>query len=217
MRVRNKPWALPMIEKNPQLITTDATNFRGHWDEKFAKKQPIHIEVGMGKGQFIIGMAKAHPDINYIGIDVQVSVAAVALRAALEEEQQLTNLFLVAGDGEDLTEYFNDGEIDQLYLNFSDPWPKTRHEKRRLTYKTFLDTYKRILRPEGRIEFKTDNRGLFEFSLTSLNNYGMIFEGVWLNLHDSDENEGNVETEYEQKFSAKGQPIYKLAARFQKK
>ncbi|MFZ2353714.1 tRNA (guanosine(46)-N7)-methyltransferase TrmB [Paucilactobacillus nenjiangensis] len=217
MRVRNKPWALPMIEKNPQLITADATNFGGHWDEKFAKKQPIHIEVGMGKGQFIIGMAKAHPDINYIGIDVQVSVAAVALRAALEEEQQLTNLFLVAGDGEDLTEYFNDGEIDQLYLNFSDPWPKTRHEKRRLTYKTFLDTYKRILRPEGRIEFKTDNRGLFEFSLTSLNNYGMIFEGVWLDLHDSDENEGNVETEYEQKFSAKGQPIYKLAARFQKK
>lgn len=217
MRVRNKPWALPMIEKNPQLITADATNFGGHWDEKFVKKQPIHIEVGMGKGQFIIGMAKAHPDINYIGIDVQVSVAAVALRAALEEEQQLTNLFLVAGDGEDLTEYFNDGEIDQLYLNFSDPWPKTRHEKRRLTYKTFLDTYKRILRPEGRIEFKTDNRGLFEFSLTSLNNYGMIFEGVWLDLHDSDENEGNVETEYEQKFSAKGQPIYKLAARFQKK
>jgi len=216
MRVRNKPWALPMIDKNPQLITADATNFGGKWDGKFAKKQPIHIEVGMGKGQFIIGMAKAHPDINFIGIDVQVSVAAVALRAALDEEQTLTNLFLIAGDGEDLTEYFNDGEIDQLYLNFSDPWPKTRHEKRRLTYKSFLDTYKQILRPEGRIEFKTDNRGLFEFSLTSLNNYGMIFENVWLDLHDSDENEGNVETEYEQKFSAKGQPIYKLAAHFTK-
>ena len=126
----------------------------------------------------------------------------------------MPNLQLICGDGEDLQEYFEDGEVAKMYLNFSDPWPKKRHAKRRLTYKTFLATYQQILQDQGTIELKTDNMGLFEFSLESMNNYGMIFDGVWLDLHHSEENEHNVETEYEQKFAAKGQPIYKLIANF---
>lgn len=176
------------------------------------KEQPLHLEVGMGKGQFIIGMAKAHPEINFIGLEIQRTVAAIALKKALEED--LPNLQLICGDGEDLQEYFEDGEVAKMYLNFSDPWPKKRHAKRRLTYKTFLATYQQILQDQGVIELKTDNMGLFEFSLESMNNYGMIFDGVWLDLHHSEENEHNVETEYEQKFAAKGQPIYKLIANF---
>ena len=139
-------------------------------------------------------------------------MAAIALKNALPE--QLPNLTLVRGDGAGLDTYFEDGSIDRLYLNFSDPWPKTRHEKRRLTYKTFLANYQQVVKPGGGLEFKTDNQGLFEYSLTSLNNFGMIFDDVWLNLHESPENEGNVETEYEQRFASLGQPIYKLKAHF---
>ena len=117
-------------------------------------------------------------------------------------------------DGSELTNYFADGEIDRLYLNFSDPWPKKRHEKRRLTYKSFLDTFKQILPERGEIHFKTDNRGLFEYSLVSFSQYGMVLKGVWLDLHASDF-EGNVLTEYEQKFSSKGQVIYRVEAEFQ--
>ena len=166
----------------------------------------------MGKGQFIIGMAKAHPEVNFIGLEIQETVAAIALKKALTEG--LPNLQLVCGDGSDITNYFEPHEIDRMYLNFSDPWPKKRHAKRRLTYHTFLDGYQNILKEQGTIELKTDNMGFFEFSLESMNNYGMKFDGVWLDLHNSDENEHNVETEYEQKFAAKGQPIYKLTAHF---
>ncbi|KRM13253.1 tRNA (guanosine(46)-N7)-methyltransferase TrmB [Paucilactobacillus suebicus] len=213
MRVRNKPWAQPLIDAHPEIITDHAEKIIGNWNEKFEKVQPLHVEVGMGKGQFIIGMAKAHPECNFIGVEVQKSVAATALKLALENEP-LTNLQLIAGAGESIETYFEPSEVDQLYLNFSDPWPKKRHTKRRLTYKTFLSSYQTVLKDKGSVEFKTDNQGLFEYSLTSMNNFGMVFDGVWLDLHNSDENEGNVQTEYEQKFSAKGQPIYKLAAHF---
>ena len=158
------------------------------------------------------GLAKAHPEVNFIGLEIQETVAAIALKKALTED--LPNLQLVCGDGSDITNYFEPHEIDRMYLNFSDPWPKKRHAKRRLTYHTFLDGYQNILKEQGTIELKTDNMGFFEFSLESMNNYGMKFDGVWLDLHNSDENEHNVETEYEQKFAAKGQPIYKLTAHF---
>ncbi|AOR73813.1 tRNA (guanine-N(7)-)-methyltransferase [Limosilactobacillus fermentum] len=201
-----------MMEAHPEMMTMDPASFKGRWQERFAKPQPLQVEVGMGKGQFIIGMAKAHPEINFIGLEIESTVAAIALKNALPE--QLPNLTLVRGDGAGLDTYFEDGSIDRLYLNFSDPWPKTRHEKRRLTYKTFLANYQQVVKPGGGLEFKTDNQGLFEYSLTSLNNFGMIFDGVWLNLHESPENEGNVETEYEQRFASLGQPIYKLKAHF---
>ena len=214
MRVKHKKWADPLIADHPEMIVTNAEEVKGHWQDRFAKKQPIHVEVCMGKGQFIIGMAKAHPEINFIGLEIQRTVAAIALKKALTEE--LSNLQLICGDGSDITNYFEDHELDRLYLNFSDPWPKTRHAKRRLTYHTFLAGYQQVLKDEGAIELKTDNMGFFEFSLQSMNNYGMLFDGVWLDLHNSDENEHNVETEYEQKFAAKGQPIYKLTAHFKK-
>ncbi|MBS6066181.1 MAG: tRNA (guanosine(46)-N7)-methyltransferase TrmB [Limosilactobacillus fermentum] len=212
MRVKHKKWAVPLMEAHPEMMTMDPASFKGRWQERFAKPQPLQVEVGMGKGQFIIGMAKAHPEINFIGLEIESTVAAIALKNALPE--QLPNLTLVRGDGAGLDTYFEDGSIDRLYLNFSDPWPKTRHEKRRLTYKTFLANYQQVVKPGCGLEFKTDNQGLFEYSLTSLNNFGMIFDGVWLNLHESPENEGNVETEYEQRFASLGQPIYKLKAHF---
>ena len=212
MRVKHKKWAAPLMEAHPELITLDPASFKGRWQERFEKSQPLQIEVGMGKGQFIIGMAKAHPEINFIGLEIEQTVAAIALKHALPE--RLPNLTLICGDGAGLDTYFEDGSIDRMYLNFSDPWPKTRHEKRRLTYKSFLANYQKVVKPGGDLEFKTDNQGLFEYSLTSLNNFGMVFDGVWLNLHESPENEGNVETEYEQRFAGLGQPIYKLTAHF---
>ncbi|WP_137597356.1 tRNA (guanosine(46)-N7)-methyltransferase TrmB [Paucilactobacillus kaifaensis] len=212
MRVRNKPWAQPLIDENTEIITETPEKFAGNWQERFSRQQPIHVEIGTGKGQFIVGMAKTHPEINFIGIEIQKSVAATALKLALSE--QLPNLQLIAGAGESIDTYFKTGEVSQIYLNFSDPWPKTRHEKRRLTYKTFLKAYQNILPEHGVIELKTDNQGFFEYSLMSFNNFGLIFDQVWLNLHASEENETNVETEYEQKFSAKGQPIYKVKAHF---
>ena len=174
MRVRNRKGATELLEANPQYVVLNPLEAKGKWRDLFGNDNPIHVEVGSGKGAFVSGMAKQNPDINYIGIDIQKSV---------------------------------------LNLNFSDPWPKKRHEKRRLTYKTFLDTFKRILPENGEIHFKTDNRGLFEYSLVSFSQYGMKLNGVWLDLHASDF-EGNVMTEYEQKFSNKGQVIYRVEAEF---
>ena len=209
MRLRNKPGAKETILQHPNYILTDGSDWKGKWQERFLKAQPLHIEVGSGKGQFIVEMAKAHPEINYIGIEMQTNAIISILEKQLEE--QLPNLQLLLVDGADLTDYFSDGEVDQVYLNFSDPWPKTRHEKRRLTYKTFLRTYETIAKPKAELHFKTDNQKLFEYSLASVTWYGMTLKKVWLDLHASDF-EGNIMTEYEEKFSSMGNPICKLVA-----
>lgn len=214
MRVRNRPGAAEMLAAHPNFVISDPTLWKGKWNKLFENDHPIHIEIGMGKGQFITGMAKAHPEINYIGVEMQVSVVSIALDKLIE--QPLPNLKLLHVDGSALTEYFADSEVDQIYLNFSDPWPKKRHEKRRLTYKTFLAVDEQILRPNGEIHFKTDNQGLFEYSLASFSQYGMILKQVWLDLHQS-QFEGNIMTEYEEKFSSKGQRIYRVEAQFQDK
>ena len=214
MRVRNRPGAAEMLAAHPNFVISDPTLWKGKWNELFENDHPIHIEIGMGKGQFITGMAKAHPEINYIGVEMQVSVVSIALDKLIE--QPLPNLKLLHVDGSALTEYFADSEVDQIYRNFSDPWPKKRHEKRRLTYKTFLAVDEQILRPNGEIHFKTDNQGLFEYSLASFSQYGMILKQVWLDLHQS-QFEGNIMTEYEEKFSSKGQRIYRVEAQFQDK
>ena len=214
MRVRNRPGAAEMLAAHPNFVISDPTLWKGKWNELFENDHPIHIEIGMGKGQFITGMAKAHPEINYIGVEMQVCVVSIALDKLIE--QPLPNLKLLHVDGSALTEYFADSEVDQIYLNFSDPWPKKRHEKRRLTYKTFLAVDEQILRPNGEIHFKTDNQGLFEYSLASFSQYGMILKQVWLDLHQS-QFEGNIMTEYEEKFSSKGQRIYRVEAQFQDK
>ncbi len=211
MRVRNRKGATELLEANSQYVILNPTEAKGKWHEIFGNKHPIHIEVGSGKGAFVSEIAKAHPEINYIGIDIQKSVLSYALDKVLVAD--VPNIKLLWVDGSDLTNYFENGEIDRLYLNFSDPWPKKRHEKRRLTYKSFLDIFKQILPEHGEIHFKTDNRGLFEYSLVSFSQYGMKLNGVWLDLHASDF-ENNVMTEYEQKFANKGQVIYRVEAEF---
>ena len=212
MRVRNRKGATELLEAHPQYVILNPADAKGRWQEIFGNDHPIHVEVGSGKGAFVSGMAKANPEINYIGIDIQKSVLSYALDKVLATD--VPNIKLLWVDGSDLTDYFEDGEIDRLYLNFSDPWPKKRHEKRRLTYQSFLATYQQILPENGEIHFKTDNRGLFEYSVVSFSQYGMKLKGVWLDLHASDF-EDNVLTEYEQKFANKGQVIYRVEAAFE--
>ena len=212
MRVRNRKGATELLEAHPQYVILNPADAKGRWQEIFGNDHPIHVEIGSGKGAFVSGMAKANPEINYIGIDIQKSVLSYALDKVLATD--VSNIKLLWVDGSDLTDYFEEGEIDRLYLNFSDPWPKKRHEKRRLTYQSFLATYQQILPENGEIHFKTDNRGLFEYSLVSFSQYGMKLKGVWLDLHASDF-EDNVLTEYEQKFANKGQVIYRVEAAFE--
>ncbi len=211
MRVRKRKGAQEHLKNNPDHVIVNPEEAKGQWNRVFGNDNPIHIEVGSGKGAFITGMALQNPQINYIGIDIQLSVLSYALDKVLESGASNVKLLLV--DGSSLTDYFDDCEVDLMYLNFSDPWPKKKHEKRRLTYKLFLDSYKQILPNSGEIHFKTDNRGLFEYSLASFSQYGMTLKQVWLDLHSSNF-EKNVMTEYEAKFSNKGQVIYRVEAKF---
>ena len=212
VRLRNKPWALDYINEHQDVIIPEPESFKGNWQEVFGNNNPIHIEVGTGKGQFVLGMAKQNPHINYIGIELYDSVIVCALEKIVEAEKP-SNLRLLKVNGADLQKYFNKGDVNRIYLNFSDPWPKARHAKRRLTHEGFLAIYESILVDNGEIHFKTDNRGLFEYSLVSMNHYGMKLNYVSLDLH-ANEPEDNVKTEYEEKFSAKGQPIYRLEYQF---
>ncbi|WP_288762584.1 tRNA (guanosine(46)-N7)-methyltransferase TrmB [uncultured Lacticaseibacillus sp.] len=213
MRLRNKKWAKPLIDAHPDMISIHPNGQQGTWQQHFAATQPLFLEVGSGKGQFIVNMAQKYPERNFIALEIQEVAVAYILRKQVE--LQLPNLHLILGDGADLTEYFAGAEVDGVYLNFSDPWPKKRNAKRRLTYKHFLEQYRRIMVPNGELQFKTDNQGLFEYSLVSMNNFGMYFDLVSLDLHnDSVANADNVETEYEQRFSADGGRIYKLIARY---
>ncbi|MCA1009977.1 tRNA (guanosine(46)-N7)-methyltransferase TrmB [Halobacillus halophilus] len=212
MRLRNKPWADDYMREHDHIVVQEPFEMLGKWSELFKNpKEPLHLEIGSGKGQFIAGMGKQHNDINFVGIELVKSVIVGALKKVLDAD--VDNVRLVNEDAKDLRELFGENEIDHIYLNFSDPWPKNRHEKRRLTYHTFLDQYKEVLVPGGEITLKTDNKGLFEYSLTSFSQYGMILEDVSVDLH-ADEDPLNVPTEYEEKFSSKGQPIYRCRARF---
>jgi tRNA (guanine-N7-)-methyltransferase len=185
---------------------------KGKWEEVFGNDHPVYIEVGTGKGRFITEMARAHPDINFIGIELAKSIIVSALDQLIEAN--LPNVKLMNVNANDLGDFFSKGDVSRLYLNFSDPWPKKRHEKRRLTYETFLKIYEDILPAQGEIHFKTDNQGLFESSLMSISRYGMQLIYVNLDLHNSDF-EGNIMTEYEERFSQKGNRIYRLEARFE--
>jgi tRNA (guanine-N7-)-methyltransferase len=211
MRLRNKPWAKDRLEQYPQYVISSPELLKGKWNEAYEKNQPLHIEIGTGRGRFISGMAKANPNINYLGIELQKSVIVSALDHLIDAE--LPNLKLLNADASNLLEYFAKGDVARIYLNFSDPWPKKRHDKRRLTYKTFLKQYEEILLDKGEIHFKTDNQGLFEYSLVSFSQYGMILKDVSLDLHQS-EFEGNIMTEYEEKFSNKGNRIYRCEVQY---
>ena len=209
MRLRNVPGARETIIEN-QFSIQEPEQKKGKWAEVFGNDHPIHIEVGMGKGQFIIEMAKRNPEINYIGIEKYSSVLVRAVEKLEDFEQN--NLRLIRMDAENIEEVFDKDEVDRIYLNFSDPWPKDRHAKRRLTSTRFLERYNNILTPEGRDMFKTDNKDLFDFSLEQVEEAGWILENHTYDLHHSEYNEGNVMTEYEEKFSAKGNTICRLVA-----
>ncbi|MEI4789085.1 tRNA (guanosine(46)-N7)-methyltransferase TrmB [Bacillus sp. FJAT-53060] len=211
MRMRHKPWADDYLAENAHIALENPEQYQGKWHELFGNDQPIHIEVGTGKGSFLTGMGKLHPDINYIGIELFKSVIVTAVDKIKETDVQ--NVKLLNINAETLTDVFAENEIDRVYLNFSDPWPKSRHEKRRLTFKAFLERYEQILRSGGELHFKTDNRGLFEYSLKSFSSYGLLLTYVSLDLHE-DGLEGNVMTEYEEKFSSMGQPIYRSEVKF---
>ena len=209
MRLRNVPGARETIIEN-QFSVQQPEQMKGKWAEVFQNDHPIHIEVGMGKGQFIIEMARRNPEVNYIGIEKYSSVLVRAVEKLEDFEQD--NLRLIRMDAENIEEVFDRDEVDRIYLNFSDPWPKDRHAKRRLTSTRFLERYDNILTPEGRVMFKTDNKDLFDFSLEQVEEAGWILESHTYDLHHSEYNEGNVMTEYEEKFSAKGNPICRLVA-----
>ena len=179
------------------------------------KDKKIYLEVGMGKGDFITGMSLLDKENIYIGVELCIPVLCLAIkklnRYEAEHNIKIDNLYFMSFDAIKLSEYFKTNQVEKIFLNFSDPWPKKKHTKRRLTYHTFLEQFKNVLRKDGIIEFKTDNRGLFEYSLVSMQNFGMTFLEVYLDLHKTDI--FNVETEYEKKFSPNG-PIYKLVAKF---
>lgn len=213
MRLRNIPGAQDAILESPYVIQKPEAH-KGVWAEVFPKKQPLHIEVGMGKGRFLMDLARLNPDINYVGIEMYDSVLLRALqkREELEEEgTKYENLFFMRVDARLLPEIFEKGEVDKIYLNFSDPWPKARHAKRRLTSREFLERYDQILVPDGTVEFKTDNRELFEFSLEEVNETKWNLLAHTFDLHHNEEMvKGNVMTEYEEKFSSMRNPICKM-------
>ncbi len=214
MRLRNVKGSQERILENPYTIQTDGTNgddYKGLWNKNiFHNNHPIHIEIGMGKGQFITTLAKENPDINFIGIEKYSSVLVRALDK--REELETNNLIFVRMDAEDLTSYFAEGEISKVYLNFSDPWPKDRHAKRRLTSVNFLARYDNILQADGLLQFKTDNRPLFDFSLEQLNEAGWMLDESTFDLHKNGPAPNNIMTEYEEKFYAMGNPICRFTA-----
>ncbi len=212
MRLRNKPWAKPLIDANPQYVVTEPEKFAGKWQEVLKKSSRFLLKLERARDVSSLKWLKNILTEILSALKCRPLQSVLLLKSNFDAK--LPNLQLVCANGSGLTEFFNEGEVSGIYLNFSDPWPKKRNEKRRLTYKTFLESYENVLNGDGRIEFKTDNRGLFEYSLCSMNEFGMHFDGVWLDLHDSEEAKENVMTEYEEKFSQKGQPIYKLTAHF---
>lgn len=213
MRLRNIPHADDVILAHPAAIKHE-TKQKGRWHELFGNSNPIHIEIGMGKGQFLLTLAKQNPAINYIGIERYSSVLLRALeKLDTEEYQNLSNIRFICMDAADLSDVFEAKEVAKIYLNFSDPWPKARHAKRRLTSKEFFARYDKILATDGTVEFKTDNRPLFDFSLEQVEEAGWTLDAHTFDLHhDPSMNTGNVMTEYEQKFSSMGNPIHKLIA-----
>lgn len=211
MRLRNIPGADDVIRQHP-IAVKDEKEQKGKWKQLFGNDNPVYIEIGMGKGQFILTLAKQNQDVNYIGIERYSSVLLRALeKFDTEEYCELRNIRFVCMNAMEIAEVFEPGEVDRIYLNFSDPWPKARHANRRLTSVKFLEQYEKVLSEGGLIEFKTDNRPLFEFSLEQVEEAGWKLLAHTFDLHHEDAmNVGNVMTEYEEKFSSMGNPIHKL-------
>ena len=192
------------------VMAASPESLRGRWHTLFGNTNPLHVEIGCGKGRFALGMAKLHPDVNFVAIEREEGALIMATEKAMEELP--ANVRFLSYDAAELREIFAPGEVELIYLNFSDPWPPNRQRKRRLTYRSFLDVYSDILVKKGALYFKTDNQRLFEWSLSEICAYGWLLQNISLDLHHSDF-EGNVMTEYEERFSAQGSRIYRLEAR----
>lgn len=211
MRMRKKKNCAARIERCGDIRITNPEEHKGKWKAVFGNDNPIHLEIGCGKGSFVVGMAKLHPDVNFIAIEKVEDVIVMAMEKAVESD--VPNVRFMDLDAERIEDFFEKGEIERIYLNFSDPWKKSKQAKRRLTHKNFLDRYKNILNNGDYIWFKTDNRKLFEFSLNSFAKENFKMQNITLDLHNS-AFEGNVVTEYEQRFLDLGQPIYRLEATY---
>ena len=217
MRLRNIPRAESVLNECKEVVKNEES-LKGKWQEVFQNTNPLHIEIGMGKGQFLLTLAAQNPEINYIGIERYSSVLlrAVEKVQSMDDAVQktLTNLRFICMDAHDIASVFAPGEVSRIYLNFSDPWPKARHARRRLTSAEFFAEYDKVLTEDGTVEFKTDNRPLFDFSVEQLNTSDtFMIQSLTHDLHqDTDMNQGNIMTEYEEKFSSQGNPICKLVA-----
>lgn len=209
-RVRRQPGTREAL-LNYREVMMEPQQYKGIWQSLFAAQQPLHIEVGMGRGRFISTMASCHPEINYIAVEV---IEEMILEAIVKMNKQggiPDNLRFIWVNAEQLDNLFAPGEVERIYLNFSDPWPKYRHRKRRLTHSNFLRQYEQILAPSGEIHFKTDNQGLFEFSLNEFSDNGWRLKNIQLDMYQKLP-EDNIATEYESRYVRKGLPIYRLEA-----
>lgn len=211
MRMRKKKNLDARWEKCLAYLVENPTEIKGKWAERFGNGNPVHIEIGCGKGGFVTGMAKMYPNVNFIAIEKVRDVMVMAMEKAASAS--LSNVLFMDFDAEKIEDIFEKGEISRIYLNFSDPWKKNKQAKRRLTHKKFLDRYKNIMNIGDYIWFKTDNKALFDFSLNSFAEENFKLENISLDLHNSDF-EGNVMTEYETRFSEMGMPIYRLEATY---
>lgn len=209
MRMRKKKNVQQRLEACGGLFVSEPQKNKGKWNSIFGNSNPVHLEIGCGKGGFVTGMAEAYPEVNFVAAEICIDAMVMAVEKAFDTG--IKNVRFINIDAKMLTDYFGDGECERIYLNFSDPWPKSKHCKRRLTYKDFLELYRRVLKPGGEIHLKTDNMKLFEFSICSLSQNNFKMKNVSLDLHNSGF-EGNIMTEYEKRFSDMGQPIYRLEA-----
>ena len=212
MRLRRKPWIDTAILDYADFVTPlggDWSQCAGAWTEAFGRIAPLHVEIGVGKGDFLTELAARNPNVNYVGLEAQQGVLYFAARKAAA--RQLSNVRLLVFDAAHLTELFALAEVDRIYLNFSDPWPKKRHAKRRLTSELFLERYRAVLKADGELHFKTDNMGLFDYSLETMAAEGWQLSRVTHDLHALGEAD-NIMTEYERKFSVRGAKIGRLVA-----
>ncbi len=209
MRMRKKKHCADRMERCAYLWIKNPEEHKGEWKRVFGNDNPIHMEIGCGKGDFVTGMARLYPDINFVALEKVEDVLVLAMEKTAAAG--LENVRFIDIDAECINDIFACGEISRIYLNFSDPWHKARQAKRRLTHKRFLDRYKAVLKPGDYIWFKTDNRRLFEFSLNSFAQENYKLESITFDLHASGF-ENNVMTEYEKRFSDEGYPIYRVEA-----
>lgn len=207
MRLRHKANAIPTMQESKYIIF-DPEKYKGKWKELFGNDKPIALEIGAGRGDFIVGKASANPDYNYLALEMNTNAFVVACRKI--ENEELTNVYGIVGKAEELLDMFDEGELAKIYLNFSTPWPKTRHHKRRLSHANFLKLYGKICKEKGEIELKTDNEAFFDDSISYMEEFGMEILETDRDLDESK----SIVSEYERKFRNKNMPIYYLKASF---